>query len=101
MASKRALVVGGTSGIGHGIALALAKRGNIEVSIAGRSASRGAEIVAELQTASPPDSAIQHSFYAVDAFDLKSVKNLSENVTVEGKAPFTEPLLGILSGDCT
>lgn len=71
----RALVVGGTSGIGHGIALALAKRGDIEVTIAGRSAARGGEIVSQLTELSPDQ---KHSFEAVDGFDLATFRDLAE-----------------------
>ena len=70
----KALVVGGTSGIGKGIALALAHRGDVAVTIAGRSQERGDEIVKELQSICPSQ---EHSFQQVDAFDLKSVKKLS------------------------
>lgn len=64
---KRALVVGGTSGIGQGIALALAKRQYV-VTVAGRS-EKG--VVAEL----PGEN---HSFVAIDAFDLSSVRRVAE-----------------------
>jgi NAD(P)-dependent dehydrogenase (short-subunit alcohol dehydrogenase family) len=70
----RALVVGGTSGIGHGIALALAKRGDVEVTIAGRSAARGGEIVSELQALSPDH---KHTFEPVDGFDLSTFRDLA------------------------
>lgn len=70
---KRALVVGGTSGIGHGIALALAKRG-CEVIIAGRSAKRGNEIVQELGALSKKG----HSFQSINAFELESVKKIAD-----------------------
>jgi NAD(P)-dependent dehydrogenase (short-subunit alcohol dehydrogenase family) len=75
---RRALVVGGTSGIGQGIALALAKQGNVEVTIAGRSAERGGAIVEHLSQISP---AHRHKFMAVDAMDLSSVKELAEKST--------------------
>lgn len=72
---RTALVVGGTSGIGHGIALALAKKGDITVTIAGRSQERGAEIVQQLNAASKSE---RHSFRQVDAFDLNSVAKLAD-----------------------
>jgi NAD(P)-dependent dehydrogenase (short-subunit alcohol dehydrogenase family) len=73
--TTKALVVGGTSGIGKGIALALAQRGNVAVTIAGRSKERGDEIVKELEKICPSQ---KHSFQQVDAFDLKSVKKLAD-----------------------
>ena len=71
---KRALVVGGTSGIGHGIAMSLAKVG-VDVEIAGRSATRGEEIVEELKKIDPQGS---FTFSQVDCFDLDDVKKLAE-----------------------
>mmetsp|Transcript_972 Transcript_972/g.1218 ORF Transcript_972/g.1218 Transcript_972/m.1218 type:complete len:134 (+) Transcript_972:2463-2864(+) len=75
--SLRALVVGGTSGIGHGIALALAKLGH-NVMIAGRSAARGEQIVSELEEQS---AAATHSFHPVNAFDLHSVRQLAQHAS--------------------
>jgi NAD(P)-dependent dehydrogenase (short-subunit alcohol dehydrogenase family) len=75
---QTALVVGGTNGIGKGIALALAKLGNVHVIIAGRSASRGNEIVEQLKEISPR---AQHSFHQVDGFQLKTVKSLADAIT--------------------
>jgi NAD(P)-dependent dehydrogenase (short-subunit alcohol dehydrogenase family) len=72
--TMKALVVGGTSGIGYGIALALAKRGDVAITIAGRSAERGGKIVEELTRLSPDQ---QHAFEAVDGFNLASFKELA------------------------
>lgn len=63
-AGKQAVVTGGTSGIGKGIALALAKA-NVSVTILGRNKQRGTEIVAEMQKLSPEG---KFSFEPVDAF---------------------------------
>jgi len=79
MKIRQALVLGGTSGIGHGIALSLAELGH-NVIIAGRSSKRGAEIVSELKSCSSNDSQ-EHSFHTVDGFNLKSVKELADTVT--------------------
>jgi NAD(P)-dependent dehydrogenase (short-subunit alcohol dehydrogenase family) len=73
--TKKALVVGGTSGIGKGIAIALAKKGNIDVNVAGRSAERGEEVVQHLRKLSPNCS---HKFTAVNGFDLSSFEVLKD-----------------------
>ncbi|GMI29485.1 hypothetical protein TeGR_g7288 [Tetraparma gracilis] len=76
MAPLNSLVVGGTSGIGRGIAVTLAKSGS-SVTIAGRSASAGNEIVEEMKQAAPnADSSFK--FEKVDCFDLSSVKALAD-----------------------
>ena len=72
---KRALVVGGTSGIGHGIALQLANRG-VNVEIAGRSEARGADILGEMKKANPDGS---FKFHKVDCFKLDDVKALADS----------------------
>jgi len=78
MPVRKALVVGGTSGIGHGISLYLAKTG-VDVTIAGRSESAGTKIVGEMNDVSRAAGHIEpnHSFVKVDAFDLTDVKNLA------------------------
>ena len=73
--SQIALIVGGTSGIGHGIALSLASKG-VDIVIAGRSEKRGAEIVAELNGVAPEGN---HTFSKIDAFDLSAVKALADD----------------------
>jgi NAD(P)-dependent dehydrogenase (short-subunit alcohol dehydrogenase family) len=81
-ATKRALVVGGTSGIGQGIALALAQR-DYQVIVCGRSAERGTSIVTSLQPPSTPG--VEHIFLPIDAFDLSSVKTVAEESIKDGK----------------
>lgn len=65
---RRAVVLGGTSGIGEGIAKRLAQA-SFSVTIVGRSAERGAEIVRELNTLGGSG----HDFVACDAFRLRNV----------------------------
>ena len=67
-----ALVVGGTSGIGKGIALALAERG-CNVTIAGRSSKD----VLPLLVAASSDPQQEHSFVPVDGFELKTLVQLT------------------------
>jgi NAD(P)-dependent dehydrogenase (short-subunit alcohol dehydrogenase family) len=78
-ANKHCLVVGGTSGIGQGIAMSLAKRG-MNVTIAGRNQARGAAIVASLSRLSEEAGALEseHKFEQVDCFDMSSIKALAE-----------------------
>jgi NAD(P)-dependent dehydrogenase (short-subunit alcohol dehydrogenase family) len=67
---RRAVVVGGTSGIGEGLAKRLAE-GNYSVSIVGRSAERGNAIVEEMKRLNPTG---QHDFLSCNAFLLKDVE---------------------------
>ena len=56
-AGRRAAVVGGTSGIGHGCAVALARAG-FAVTVVGRREARGAEVVRELAAVSASTPAL-------------------------------------------
>lgn len=69
-----ALVVGGTSGIGEGVARRLAKA-KVSVTIAGRNEKRGKEIVAELQNLSS-DSSVKHSFIPIDTLLMRNIGDL-------------------------
>eukprot|EP00606_Chrysophyceae_sp_TOSAG23-5_P000713 GSChrysophyteH2.ASY1.ANO1.424.1 assembled CDS len=86
---KKALVVGGTSGIGRGIAEFLAGKG-CSVTIAGRNEAMGHQvrIVSELQALTPATTATAataptHSFARVDGFDLDSVQALAKAHTAD------------------
>jgi NAD(P)-dependent dehydrogenase (short-subunit alcohol dehydrogenase family) len=87
--TKRALVVGGTSGIGQGIAMALAKR-DYQVIVCGRSAERGNAVVDSLKalgtgpTEGGGTGSRQHSFLPIDAFDLSSVRGVAEKTVAGG-----------------
>ncbi|CAM9621652.1 unnamed protein product [Heterosigma akashiwo] len=70
MQDKCALVVGGTGGIGKGIALRLAKA-RVSVTIVGRNHVRGAQVVEEMGALSGPDAT--HRFIACDAMLLANV----------------------------
>lgn len=76
LAGKHAVVVGATSGIGHGIALRLAQAG-ASVTVVGRSESRGGAIVESLATSAAGQ---QHAFEPLDAFSLKACGQLAAKV---------------------
>ena len=66
LVGRHAIVGGGTSGIGEGIALRLAALG-VHVHILGRDETRGAQVVAHMRELSPQGS---FAFSSVDAFSL-------------------------------
>lgn len=68
LTGKRAIVVGGTSGIGQGIAERLA-RSNASVTIVGRN-PRGHEILNQLNQLGGKD----HEFLTCDSFSMKNIK---------------------------
>src|SRR5690348_14968112 len=69
LADKRALVIGGTAGIGQGIVEAFVAEG-ARVVFTGRRQKRGFEIVAQ----SPPDAAHAPAFRALDVTDLVALE---------------------------
>ncbi|HWH19550.1 MAG TPA: SDR family NAD(P)-dependent oxidoreductase, partial [Solirubrobacterales bacterium] len=71
---KKALVTGGTSGIGREVAKQLAALG-AEVVISGRDAARGAEAVAEIEAAGG-----KARFVAADLADFEAIGALAEQV---------------------
>lgn len=71
---RRALVVGGTSGIGEGVAKRLAEA-DFGVTIVGRSAERAESIVAQLRAISPGS---EHGFLACDAELLANAKSCAD-----------------------
>lgn len=84
---KRTLIVGGTRGVGRGIARAIVEAGG-DITLSGRSAATGAEAVAYLKTkAKTPSQRI--TFLAGDIGTQKSaralVKKLAEKARTEGK----------------
>ena len=70
LVGRTAVVVGGTSGIGAGIALRLGSLG-LSVTVVGRDAARGEAIVASLRAANPAGA---HAFAPCNAFSLRSVQ---------------------------
>jgi NAD(P)-dependent dehydrogenase (short-subunit alcohol dehydrogenase family) len=71
---KKALVTGGTSGIGREVARQLAARG-AEVVVSGRDAARGAETVAEIEAAGG-----SAHFVAADLADFEAIGRLADEV---------------------
>jgi len=70
---KLAVVTGGTSGIGKGIALRLAQA-NVSVTILGRDKTRGDAMVEEMKKLSP---SAEHAFVPTDAFLLSASKQFA------------------------
>ena len=70
---RTALVVGGTAGLGHGIAVRLAQA-NMDVTIAGRSEEAGKKVVAEMDASGPG----KHDFKKLDASLMSNVKAFTE-----------------------
>jgi len=71
---QRALVTGGTGGIGRAAALLLARAG-AEVIISGRGAERGAEVVAAIEAEGG-----RARFLQADLNDLESVRRMADHV---------------------
>lgn len=89
-AANRAVVAGGTQGIGAGIALRFALAG-ASVWVIGRSEGRGAEIVKKLEQASleaarrgnglsESSSKPDHAFLRADLSDVDEIKRVAEEV---------------------
>lgn len=77
-AGRNAVVMGGTSGIGQGIAVRLAEA-NYNVIIIGRDPVRGEAIVNEMKQKSTAPSG-QYQFIPCDAFLLKNVKETADKI---------------------
>jgi len=89
---RRAVVVGGTSGIGRGVAVSLA-RADASVTVVGRSATRGGAVVAEMQAAAPPGSQATFKFVPCDCFSLDSVRGcVAALADSDGGDMLSEPL---------
>eukprot|EP00906_Rhabdomonas_costata_P023365 RCo033629 len=81
LAGKLAVVVGGTSGLGQGIAERLA-RADCSVVVVGRSAQRGQEVVQRISALSPT---ARHSFVRCDAALLANVAEFARGFRKEGR----------------
>lgn len=78
LSGQRAVVVGGTSGIGEGIALRLAQA-NCAVTIVGRNRERGNAIVGEMTVLSK--AGVSHEFVECDSFMMSNVKRCCTDVS--------------------
>jgi NAD(P)-dependent dehydrogenase (short-subunit alcohol dehydrogenase family) len=74
LAGRTAVVVGGTSGIGRGVAVRLAKA-NASVTIVGRDEKRAQEVLADLARVGGSGS---HTFARVDGSSIASTKDFSK-----------------------
>ena len=99
LAGKQAVVVGGTSGIGMGIAVRLAESG-ADVTIVGRDAGRGAQIVTQMQAAAPEGASPQLSFVACDCFSLPAVAACAASIA-EGSQTGKLDFLALTQGMAT
>lgn len=85
LAGKTAIVVGGTSGIGLGIALRLAGA-DANVVIVGRDAERGRAIVARLSQLGTGGVKAQHEFVQCDATRLSAIQSCASALALRKRA---------------
>ena len=74
----RAVVAGGTSGIGRGAAIRLAEAG-FSVAVLGRSIAHGNEVVEAMIKVGAPGA--KHSYIPLNAFSLASVRQAAHEIT--------------------
>jgi len=79
--TKRALIVGGTSGIGEGIALTMAAM-KADVTIAGRNKEAGNKIIAAMKAANPKGT---YDFRQIDCSMMKDVQTFAKKYAEEFK----------------
>jgi len=77
LSGKYAVVVGGTSGIGRGIAVRLAQA-NVSVVVVGRNEENGNEVVKEMKS-NAPNADVPFSFIKCDAKELVNVRDFADN----------------------
>ncbi|TPX30469.1 hypothetical protein SmJEL517_g05979 [Synchytrium microbalum] len=76
MVGKSAVIIGGTQGIGLGVALSLARLG-ASVTIVGRNAELGQQAVTRLTALSPSNAKAKFAFAKVDATSMKELKEFA------------------------
>lgn len=72
---RRALVTGGTDGIGRSIAVELARIG-YEIHILGRSSARGEQVIQQLEAIAP---GLEHRLFLVDLSDLSACRDFLDD----------------------
>lgn len=77
---KRAIITGGTNGIGRAIAMAFAKAG-AHVYVVGTNEERGKEVVSQLVEVCPE---LQHAFHQVDVSSHEEVSKFTAEVQEQG-----------------
>jgi len=83
-ATKVALVIGGTKGIGYGIARALASRG-CAVHLAGRDEAAGGRVLAELHELGGSSGGVStHAFHAADLASVQGCRELLDTLSDGG-----------------
>ena len=92
LAGKRALLVGGSSGCGKGLALVLSRLG-CKITIVGRNEERGAAAAAEITAASPSNETCE--FIVCDVRLFANIKEACAKITASHES------LDILSLSCT
>jgi NAD(P)-dependent dehydrogenase (short-subunit alcohol dehydrogenase family) len=87
MKPRTALVIGATSGIGHGIARALARNG-CHVTISGRSVAKGQEIVEELKQLSREAKfeGLNFKYVPCDSLLIKNINKMTDDYKQENES---------------
>jgi len=77
-----ALFVGGTSGIGQGIAEAFAKhtKGNVHIVIIGRNRAAADAIIAQFPKPTSPNAKISHEFVQCDVTQMRTVQTVTDSL---------------------
>src|ERR671918_1248704 len=93
---KRALVTGGTSGIGRATAEALAENG-VHVVITGRNETRGAEVVAEIEAAGGTAAFVRADLASADEVRALAERTADVDILVNNAEEIAEAILFLAS----